>query len=565
MMRLFSEQVKHTSTNSPLNIIQVENFDEIFFGVYEIELNKNKYVTEKVSDHNGNPVVSLPVVVEGVKTYYPFVLIKGKTEVLFNKNNTMDKMVANFEAIEETISTPILEKVELSLPVYEKVEIRPIVDNKKELLEQIDKAKRNAKREIVKFREQNLRQVAEESDKKEELLHEILEQARGTLVDEFVTISENIKSELVDVNDNRYSEIVETVDNKIKDLADSLSESLKKDFNTSSKQFDNTIRKLVKELYTSSIIPRVDKELHNIAQDIVEKVSIIDKTINDKLDTKLDASILEGLNSEISSIRDSNIELNDNINRGVNKALSRVGNVNTKVDELTIALSEEVESKITQIGSKISQVEENINNYYTEKLRMLEEKTFDVTEETRKYIIGLVQESKDNLILEIRKIKNEKPIEYIIESKNSTPQIINEDKLVKDFDKKINTKIDNEVTRLRKYIAVYSGGGSVAMQFADGGVMNGSLQINNNLTVLGTISASRYLGLVIPNGDYLPLSGGNLTGLLSSNGGVIVQTLSSIGDITMPNNSYGVIMFSPNGTKYRFNINDDGSLQTTAI
>jgi len=529
-MRLFSEQVKHTSTNSPLNIIQVENFDEIFFGVYEIELNKNKYVTEKVSDHNGNPVVSLPVVVEGVKTYYPFVLIKGKTEVLFNKSNTMDKMVANFEAIEETISTPILEKVELSLPVYEKVEIHPIVDNKKELLEQIDKAKRNAKREIVKFREQNLRQVAEESDKKEKLLHEILEQARGSLVDEFVTISENIKSELVDVNDNRYSEIVETVDNKIKDLADSLSESLKKDFNTSSKQFDNTIRKLVKELYISSIIPRVDKELHNIAQDIVEKVDTIDKALNDKLDNKLDASLLEGLNSEILSIRDSNIELNDSINRGVNKALSRVGNVNTKVDELTIALSEEVENKITQ-------VEENINNYYTEKLRMLEEKTFDVTEETRKYIVGLVQESKDNLILEIRKIKNEKPIEYIVESKTGDPQIINEDKLVKDFDKKINTKIDNEVTRLRKYIAVYSGGGSVAMQFADGGVMNGSLRINNNLTVLGTISASQYLG--IPTGgttNALPLSGGTLTGGLTGTNAVF-QTISAsqyLG-LTIPN------------------------------
>lgn len=57
-MKLFSEKVKPTLTNSSFNIIQVEAFEEIFFGVYEIEINKTKYPVEKISEHNGNPVVS---------------------------------------------------------------------------------------------------------------------------------------------------------------------------------------------------------------------------------------------------------------------------------------------------------------------------------------------------------------------------------------------------------------------------------------------------------------------------------------------------------------------------
>ena len=58
-MKLFSEKVKPTLTNSSQNILQVEAFEEIFFGVYEIEINKSKYPVEKISEYEGNPVVSV--------------------------------------------------------------------------------------------------------------------------------------------------------------------------------------------------------------------------------------------------------------------------------------------------------------------------------------------------------------------------------------------------------------------------------------------------------------------------------------------------------------------------
>ncbi len=45
MIKLFSEKVT-PFTSSNLNIIQVENFDEVFFDVYEFEINGNKYIAE---------------------------------------------------------------------------------------------------------------------------------------------------------------------------------------------------------------------------------------------------------------------------------------------------------------------------------------------------------------------------------------------------------------------------------------------------------------------------------------------------------------------------------------
>ena len=76
-MKLFSEKVDSTFTNSSFNVLQVESFSEIFFDVYEIELNKIKYPAEKIGDYNGHPVVSVPVVIGEQECEYPFVLIKG--------------------------------------------------------------------------------------------------------------------------------------------------------------------------------------------------------------------------------------------------------------------------------------------------------------------------------------------------------------------------------------------------------------------------------------------------------------------------------------------------------
>jgi len=481
-MRLFSEKVNFTSTNSSLNILQVENFEEIFFGVYEIEINKNKYPVEKISEQNGNPVVSVPVVVEGVKSYYPFVLSKGKFEVLFNKKNTDDNLNSEHLSldeviIEEKITYPqdIVEEYVVAIPEYKNTQI----------LEQIEKAKQQARRELKRIQEKNSKTLHEESSKKDKALKKTLNDARCNLVNEFVSISNKIKSDLISENDNRFGEINETIDNKISDLSNTLWDSLQEDFTKSSEVFDKTIRELVKESHTA-LQPKIDEELKSIATDIVEKVDSIEKNLEEKLSNKADKVLIENVEGELNSIALVNIELNDKINRGVNKALSRVGNISTKVDELTIALSEEVDNKIIKS-------EKTIENYYSEKLKMLEGKTFDLTENVRTSLMELISESKNNLILEIRKIQNEKPIEYVIESKGKR-EVKDFDSFEKDYDKKIKDRVDSEVTRLRKYISVYSGGGSVAMQFADGGTMNG------NLTIVGAISASQYLGLPAGNG-----------------------------------------------------------------
>ena len=456
-MRMFSEEVKHTFSNSPLNILQVADFSEIFFGVYEVEINKRKYPVEEVSKYNGNPVVSIPIVVEGVEQDYPFVLLRGEEEIFFNESNT-EIPESDVEIVEEEVADN--EQILIDIQNLKKEAIRQAQE---ELSKNTAILKEQAKREKAK---------------KEKALKNYLESARENLVEEFTNISQKIKNELISENDGRFSEIKDTIDNKIQDLADSLNESLKKDFNNSSKLIDKSIKQLVKDLYENNINPRVDKELNNIAVEIVEKVSEIDKNLNSKLDKKADISLIEGVEKELDSIRDSNIELNNSLNKGIQKALSRVGNVDKKI----IDVSEKFERRVEK-------TEKDITSYFDEKINLLKEETLDITDEARLYFQNLIQESKNGLLSEIRKIKNEKPVEYILETKNGKSEVKDWDSIEKDWNKKIHDKIENVRTDLRKYVAVYaSGGGTNAKQYANGGVING------DLVITGSLSAGSFSG-----------------------------------------------------------------------
>jgi hypothetical protein len=535
-MKLFSEKVTPTFTNSSFNILQVEKFQEIFFDVYEIELNKIKYPVEKVSEYKGSPVVSVPVVIGEKEQKYPFILTKGKLDVIFNENNIHipSEDGNNIELVSETIIHEVEPDVEefedISIPEFE-------IDNaitedakaslKLEIAKQLKEAKKTAVEYAEKIKSQKINEATQDIKKRERVLKNTLDNAKADLISEFVKITKKIREDILKVNNNRYSEISQTVDNKIVDLAESLRDSISDNFSDAAEKFEKSVSEFVINLHENSTLPEVRKTLTDISSDIVSKFSSIEEGIKEdfykKLENKADADIVDAL-------RESTIELNSNINKGLNKALSRVGNTNNKIDKVAVDIISEMDKKIydtssdiiSQIDEKIEIASSNISNYYSDKLKFIEEQAYDLNEKSRKYVAELVQESRDGLIKEIRKLQKETPIEYVIESSGKR-EVKSFDSINSELDKKISSKISDEVIRLKKFIAVYSGGGgSVAQQFADGGIMNG------NLTVVGAISASQYLGISIPSGEYLSLSGGFVNGNVTINGTLSATVIDAL-------------------------------------
>ena len=517
-MQVFSEKVNHTSTNGFLNIIKTESFEEIFYDVFEVQINGNKYPLEKISEYEGNPVVSVPVFVEDQEIFFPFVLVKGKQEIIFNENNTLDTLLleGDVDLIKEKTIVPVVEEAEEPIIDESSPRIEYQNDKRSEILEEIKRSKREALEYANNIKEEKIQEAKKIIKKDNRILEQTLEDARSGLVEDFLNISKKIKEDLFDLSNDSESKLSKKIDDKINTISEDLKKSLSDDFNESSKHFDKNVRSVIKELYQSIVIPKVNSELKSISTDIVEKVSEIEAGLYDKLDetlgTKADKTLIESINEEVRNIQKLNVELNDNINKGVSKALSRVGKVSKEFE----TFSEEIDKRINESAQEIS-------DYYTERVEFLETQALDLNDKTRQYFIGLIEESRDNLIEEIRKTKEESPIEYIVEAMGKKdPEVVSIDKLKKEYDKIIHDKFENYKVDLRKYITVYGGGGSgtVAMQFADGGTMNG------DLTVVGSISASQYLGLSIPSGDYLPLSGGTITGDLAITGDI--TTVDSI-------------------------------------
>jgi hypothetical protein len=460
-MKLFGERVEHTFTNSPHNILQVKDYNEIFFDVYEIELNNGKYPVEKISEESGMPVVSIPIIVEGVEREVSFVLARGDKNFIFlnseNKNllKSDEPLVKSDESVEINLEIPQI----LHEDVDEHSQESYFQESKKEILDQIEDAKKQAIRQASRIKKKKLEEADADISKKKKALDVMLESARGSLVEEFLNISEKIKKEFISENDNRWEEVKETIDNKIGDMSLSLSQSLKTDFSTSEKQFDEKIRELIKELY-KSLQPKIDNDLKDIANEIVEKVDSIENEL---------------------------IERVEKIDRGVNKSLSRVGNLDKKVDSAIYTISEEIDDKLRQAELKI---EESCND----KLKVLESKNLNINDNNRKYLIDLITESKHGLIEEVRKIAGQNPIEYVVESGN-IKKTINEDDIVKNLEKKVNFLVSDVETRLRKYVSVYGGGGgTVATQYQDGGIMNGDLMVYGNITASGVVTGSNLSG-----------------------------------------------------------------------
>jgi hypothetical protein len=496
-MKLFSEKVTPTFTNSSFNVLQVENFSEIFFDVYEIELNKIKYPVEKVSEYKGNPVVSVPVVIGEKEQKYPFILTKGKCDVIFNEKNIYipSETDENIELVSEQIIREVVPDIvefeDISISDFEIEEDLTEAAReslKLDIVKQINEAKRTAAEYAEKIKSQKINEATKDIKKREQVLKNTLDDAKADLVSEFVNITKKIRTDILEINNDRYSEISQTVDNKIVDLAESLRDSISDNFSEAAEKFEKSISLFVQDLHESSTLPEVRKNLTEIASDIASKISFIESSIKEdfygKLENKADADIVKAL-------QESTLELNSTINKGLNKALSRVGNVNNKIDKVAIDIISDVDKKINdttsdiifQIDEKIETASSNISEYYSGKLKFIEEQAYDLNEKSRKYVTELVQESRDGLIKEIRKLQNENPIEYVIESSGKR-EVKSFDSINSELDKKISSKISDEITRLKKFISVYSsGGGSVAVQFADGGTMNGDLTINGNLYV----------------------------------------------------------------------------------
>jgi len=568
-MRLFSEKVVSTFTSSNQNILTIKDFNEIFFDVYELEINGNKYIAEKVSEYKGNPVVNIPIVIEGRELEAPFVIQRGEFEVIFNESNSTFIGLASSKP-EEVVVEEKSKQEEVEEIIFEK---------KESILEEIKQARQAATKFADSIQQKNLRRLEERNYRDQEVFAESIENFKKVLLEEFLGVAENAREELFTYTQQENTKTYEYITDTITQLAEKLTHDLNNEVTAHNenavKLFEDNISSLAKNILTDKLLKKIaiNNSENNKAVDI--KFETISKTLTKVLgdyEVQLDEKIKEAFNSyesHIITLEQSNIELNDSIVKSTNKALSRIGNVKTQLEESIDSISSELVDKITLAESKIK-------DYYNERITLIENNVVEITTKDKAHIIDLIEESKQSILKEVDIIKGTVP--YIVTEKTlETKGDVDVKKIKTDLEKSISNRFTQELANVRRIIELSSGGGSVAQQFANGGTMNGDLNVtgqylsggvnlydiiansgdivvdtlvrsssgnwNNayNTSVVYQSNSATYSTIDFVNSKFFPLSGGTITGNTRFNSNVtIFGNLTTTGTTTFANTVFSV-------------------------
>ncbi len=273
---------------------------------------------------------------------------------------------------------------------------------------------------------------------------------------------------------------------------------------------------------------------------IEEKIQEISIELNDKFDI---------LKKELSSVEDFSKKNVDNILETKVKEIDEsVGifleNITKEYKDRAISSDKKITENYLQLNSLKEKLKlsDTINNdkfgeLFTLKDKLLEQDELIVRNKELLQFINDEFNTINNKFLYLSEEENKKYNDLlaavskkdVVEYKTILKEKIQEVELtqIKEaLQDEISNTLRGDITALKRYVEMSSGGGSVAKQFANGGVMDGALNVTGNI-----LSGGVNLADIFPSngggslGEYLPLSGGNLTGTLSSNSTIIADSI----------------------------------------
>ena len=513
MIKLFSEEVDATFTNSDHNIITVESFEEVFFDVFEFEINGTKYIAEKETTYKGSPVVSIPVVEGSAEKRVPFILNKGdRFEVLYNKETSLD---IKGQIVEKSTEEDILETINV---VEEEDSFTDILASYKEdILLEVESTKKLAEEYAERVKLQKIEEADRTIQEKHAAVKELLVEAKDELLDEFNRALVESRSDSEVYNEQKHSNLEKLLTVRIEDNFNTFFENN----NERIEEIASTLTNRVESISDELLEKRIDPALKSVVGECESKLELISNTIDstfhnleDKVLGKVEGGLVESrdhVEAVEQTLITQNVELSDKIKKGVDKALGRIGNIKTSISDLEKTVTERVNASDESIGlleerllKQLQDVDENIHSYYDDKIDKVKTHVKDLTIEQRDYFTNLIEESKQNLLKQIEDDSSSIILEEGLDPKKGEKNFQSSIKrLKKILQKDISDKFTNEISSLKKLIEYSAGGGGIAKQFANGGVMNG------DLTVVGNISAYNYLGLDSYDDSLLQASSGN--------------------------------------------------------
>jgi hypothetical protein len=357
-------------------------------------------------------------------------------------------------------------------------------------------------------------------------------------------------------------------------LAESLSNYNTKKLNEKLKNYENIYNKKVndfedkKKEFLVTIENEFDKSIQNLNEEIdfkiqkyYENTNTSNKALIAVQSKKLKDNISKKYNSFINEINNLKNFNKDTIN-GILEEKSQdikdslnifLENLNTENREsFSKLLNEKIDSSEKNINSELTELKNTVVNLSNNNI-LISKNNKNLFKETNKRFndlnkkIKILSEKRNDEYNELlAAVNNKDVVEYktILKEKIEEAELSN---IKQEILKEVSGNFNNEIISMKRYAEASAGGGTNAVQYANGGTMNGDLNVN------GTMKADTILATTLLSAGTLDigfeLSGFNVTGSISANGditgnGVIASTLSastlSAGDLTVNTNTLKV-------------------------
>ena len=486
---MFGVDITPKFTDDIKNVLKVTSKKEIFFDVFECMYNGKTIIVEKVGTSDELPVVSFEAVKNNKKYKCEALLVESEESELFLNENHLQFL----KSIQKTpIKTIIEEKVEKVIPtntVYED-KVRDVSEKIiKESQEKAQKLYDNKLKEYKKHKQLIAKQA-------EEYLNEKTESIRQELYEQYI--------DFLSSNDKKVNNLVKS---NIDDITLSIDEN--------NKEILSKVDKL-SNLNKEELAKILSENIININNNLDSKV----KDLNDQLDIILHDSNtkLNKLDEKTSRLLEKNIKHTDEI---VKNITSKIEQVDEKIEDYKIDTFKHVVEKVADnkteieasLKNTISKINEQVDIKRDEVEKILAAELSNINEKLN--IFSEEEDKKYKQLLENLNNLNKGEVKEILSEK------IN-DKQLNSLKLDISKQFQNEMMSIKRLIEMSSGGGSVAKQFANGGTMDGSLNVTGDISASGSITATEIIS-----------AGVNINTLFGSGGGVgTLQQVTDLGNFT---------------------------------
>lgn len=541
-LKILDREHSYTPTDKGLNYIIAQEFKEIFIDVFEINCGANKIIAEKVDSINGDPVIKIDTQVSGKIYSTLFVLREGKNNIILNTKslsngrNILKQEKAVVDGIVSEFYQPSVSDISHEKTVAIGVLHESYVDKK----HKIDQFRQS----ITDLIDERISQIQESSTEsinsaKNNLTTLVEKSINANRIDRDSTLAEinSIRENILTTVELYSDTINQTAEEKTTQLRE-LQEKVNFEVNTKLAELDVETKsqlKHISEAYDSikAFITTTKEEF------LKEKTSSYDNI--EKLNTKANQIVSENLKraqslvgkkitqlqatadkkiNDLTSLVESKINTFNTKIKDINDALERAGNTLTetineavkgleyKSQEHVVKLDIDIQDKVNILDktkSELATIAENQVSILQSKIKDVE----DVTNKAEKSLTATAAEAvakiqveataqvteldkaKDQLTIVAEKSLND--IKHVaatlteaVEKKvrDVTLVAVKKEDLAQ-LKKQLESRLDNESASLKKYVAGYGGGGSVAQQFAAGGTMNGTLNIASGQLLSG--------------------------------------------------------------------------------